>query len=130
MQCINILKQGTKKSQIVVSYKFILFPKVRRGNIPRQWFPYLALEIQGHVDWEELGKTLDLSHAVLNGIEIDINEEYERIYKMLKTWWQKGAASFDKLAFALRKHKLEVIRRDFCLMRHTPPLKEDVKLRE
>lgn len=130
MQCINIHKQGTKKSQILVSQKFILFSKVRMGNIPLEWFPYLALDIQGDMEWKKLGKSLDLSDAELNGIEIDNREEYERSYKMLKTWWQKGAASYDKLAFALRKHDLEEIRRDFCLMECTPPLKEVVNLRK
>ena len=130
MQCINIHKQGTKKSQILVSQKFILFSKVRMGNIPLEWFPYLALDIQGDMEWKKLGKSLDLSDAELNGIEIDNREEYERSYKMLKTWWQKGAASYEKLAFALRKHELEDIRRDFCLMECTPPLKKVAKLRK
>ena len=100
------------------------------GNIPLEWFPYLALDIQGDMEWKKLGKSLDLSDAELNGIEIDNDEEYERSYKMLKTWWQKGAASYEKLAFALRKHELEDIRRDFCLMECTPPLKEVAKLRK
>lgn len=102
--------------------------EIRMGNIPLEWFPYLALDIQGDMEWKKLGKSLDLSDAELNGIEIDNDEEYERSYKMLKTWWQKGAASYDKLASALRKHDLEEIRRDFCLMECTPPLKEVVNL--
>ena len=100
------------------------------GNVPLEWFPYLALDIQGDMEWKKLGKSLDLSDAELNGIEIDNDEEYERSYKMLKTWWQKGAASYEKLAFALRKHELEDIRRDFCLMECTPPLKKVAKLRK
>ena len=130
MQSFNIHKLGTIKSQIEVSQKFILFPKVRSGNIPPEWFPYLALDIQGNMKWRRLGNSLDLSNAELNGIEQDNDEEYERSYKMLKTWWQKGAASYEKLAFALRKHELEDIRRDFCLMECTPPLKKVAKLRK
>ena len=100
------------------------------GNIPLEWFPYLALDIQGNMNWKMLGLSLNLSVAELNGIEIDHGENYERIYMMLKTWWKTGAASYDKLAFALRKHGLELIRRNFCLMECTPPLKEVVNLRK
>ena len=100
------------------------------GNIPLEWFPYLALEIQGNADWKMLGLSLKLSFAELNGIEIDNDEEYERIYMMLKTWWKTGAASYDKLAFALRKHGLEMIFENFCRMEYTPPLKKVVNLRK
>ncbi|CAH3040190.1 unnamed protein product [Pocillopora meandrina] len=114
---------GIKRSSSLESVE-----KIRSGNIPPEWFPYLALDIQGNMKWRRLGNSLDLSNAELNGIEQDNDEEYERSYKMLITWWQKGAASYDKLASALKEHNLGEICRDYCLMGHTPLLKEDVKL--
>ena len=82
------------------------------------------------MNWKKLGASLDLSDGELSGIQADNGEEYEQIYKMLKTWWQKGAAAYDNLAFVLRQHNLQETRRVYCVTEHAPPLKEDVKLRK
>lgn len=103
--------------------------RVRMGKVPPEWFPYLALDImEGNVRWKTFGKSLNLTDADIQSIDKDNNEEYERYYKMLKTWWQRGAASFYNLAFALKEDELESIRDDYCLMKQDPPVKKKVEL--
>lgn len=102
--------------------------KIRSGKVPPEWFPYLALDMEGNVQWKTFGKSLNLTDADIQSIEKDNNEEYERYYKMLIAWWQRGDASYHNLAFALRQHDLNLIRDDYCLMKQDPPVKKNVEL--
>ena len=86
--------------------------------------------MEGNVQWKEIGKSLHLTDADINSIDKDNNEEYERYYKMLKTWWQRGDASYDNLVFAVRKHDLQLIYDNYCLMEQNPPVKKVMELRK
>ena len=110
------------------NYSHIYLFKVRPGNVPLKWLPYLALDIQASSSkkWKFVGSTLLISEADLNGIESDNDEEYERGYKMLVKWYQQSSASFKDLADALEKEELSRIREDYCILEHDPPTQKIV----
>ena len=54
-----------------------------------KYLPYLALDMQEDKASEMFWRSLGLTDGDINGIKKDNDEDYERCYKVLKTWWQR-----------------------------------------
>lgn len=96
---------------------------VRLGQFPSEDLPYLALDLLNEGSWERIATHLRV--LVLSSDEE--SDDYERCYKMLKTWLNKGrGASYEELAGALKNLRMQSILGNYCLEGHHPPLRETV----
>lgn len=62
----------------------------------------------------------------------DNSDEYEKCYKMLKTWIERNgdAASYENLAEVLKDHEEQAIRENYCLKGNHLPSQESVATAE
>ncbi|XP_022809911.1 uncharacterized protein LOC111346923 isoform X2 [Stylophora pistillata] len=99
---------------------------VRIGKFDQKDLPYLALDMLVTGKWRNIAVDLDVPVDELNCI--DNSDEYEKCYKMWKTWIERNgdAASYKKLAEVLKDHELQIIRENYCLEGNHPPLQETV----
>ena len=96
--------------------------------IPK-YLPYLALDMQEDKASEMFWRSLGLTDGDINGIKKDNDEDYERCYKVLKTWWQRDGTNVN-LAKALKKHEYTATFEKYCPKKHDPPAGKPEELRK
>ena len=94
-----------------------------------KYLPYLALDMQEDKASEMFWRSLGLTDGDINGIKKDNDEDYERCYKVLKTWWQRDGTCVN-LAKALKKHEYTATFEKYCLKKHDPPTGKTEELRK